>query len=77
MLEEVEEDGAEDDQAEDDLLAARNSRDQAKTDLRTAILNYLLQSDQLRVARDGTLQPLPGMEGTGTPANSTPPADPE
>lgn len=64
-------------EAEDDLLAARNSRDQAKTDLRTAILNYLLQSDQLRVARDGTLQPLPGMEGTGTPARSTPPADPE
>lgn len=44
-----------------ELLDAQNSRDQARTDLRKAILNYLLESDQLRVKRDGTFEPLPGM----------------
>ncbi len=44
-----------------DLLRARNNRDQALTDLRNAILNYLLNSGQLRVSRDGKLLPLPGM----------------
>lgn len=43
------------------LLAAENRRDQSKTDLRNSIFNYLLESDQLRVAHDGTFQPLPGM----------------
>lgn len=43
------------------LLDAENRRDQALTDLRNSILNYLLESDQLRVAPDGTFQPLPGM----------------
>ena len=46
---------------ENDLLDAENARDQAVTDLRNAILNYLLASGQLRVARDGSLEPLPGM----------------
>jgi outer membrane protein TolC len=54
-------------EAEEDLLGARNSRDQAMTDLRIAVLNYLLQSDQLRVDRDGTLKALPGMEATAIP----------
>jgi outer membrane protein TolC len=44
-----------------ELLDAQNNRDQARTDLRKAILNYLLESDQLRVARDGTFERLPGM----------------
>ncbi len=44
-----------------DLLDAENSRDQARTDLRNAILAYLRDTGQLRVARDGTFQPLPGM----------------
>lgn len=44
-----------------ELVAAENQRDQAITDLRNAVLNYLLASDQLRVARDGTFEPLPGM----------------
>lgn len=44
------------------LLDAENRRDQAKTDLRNSILNYLLESDQLRVATDGTFMPLPGMD---------------
>jgi outer membrane protein TolC len=47
--------------SENDLLDSENARDRARTALRNAVLNYLLQSDQLRVARDGTLQPLPGM----------------
>lgn len=44
-----------------ELLDAQNNRDQARTDLRKAILNYLLQSDQLRVKRDGSFEALPGM----------------
>ncbi|MAY75523.1 MAG: hypothetical protein CMJ31_12575 [Phycisphaerae bacterium] len=50
--------------AENELIAARNARDQARTDLRNAILNYLLDTGQLRVAKDGTLLRLPGMGGT-------------
>ncbi|MGQ0628288.1 MAG: TolC family protein [Phycisphaerales bacterium] len=46
---------------QNDLLQAANARDQAVTDLRNAILGYLLSTAQLRVARDGTLQPIPGM----------------
>ena len=48
--------------AENDLLSAENGRDQSRTNLRNAVLNYLLQTDQLRVNRDGTLRLLPGME---------------
>lgn len=44
-----------------ELLNSENQRDQAQTDLRNAILNYLLASDQLRVGRDGTFERLPGM----------------
>lgn len=44
-----------------ELLRAERARDQAKTDLRNAVLNYLLETAQLRVERDGTFQPLPGM----------------
>ncbi len=47
--------------AENSLLDSLNARDQAITNLRIAILQYLLQSGQLRVARDGAFQPLPGM----------------
>lgn len=47
---------------ENDLLDARNARDQAITDLRNAILNYLLVTGQLRVNHDGTLKRLPGMQ---------------
>jgi outer membrane protein TolC len=48
--------------AENDLLQAENERDRARTSLRNAVLNYLLASDQLRVARDGSFTPLPGMD---------------
>lgn len=41
---------------ENALLNAENARDDAVRDLRVAILNYLLATDQLRVAADGTLE---------------------
>lgn len=43
--------------AQNELNSARNDVAQAKTDLRNAVLNYLLNTGQLRVATDGTLQP--------------------
>lgn len=46
---------------ETDLLRARNARDAAQTSLRISVLQYLLTTGQLRVARDGRFQPLPGM----------------
>jgi outer membrane protein TolC len=62
--------------ADNDLLNSLNSRDRAKTNLRNAILQYLLQSGQLRVARDGTFQPLPGMPEALEPAAPTEPGFP-
>lgn len=44
-----------------DLLNAENARDRARTRLRTAILRYLLETDQMRVTREGLLERLPGM----------------
>lgn len=44
-----------------DLLAAENERDRARTALRTSILQYLVNTGQLRVAKDGTFLKLPGM----------------
>lgn len=43
------------------LSDARNARDQARSDLQVSVLNYLLQSGQLRIARDGWLAPPEGM----------------
>ncbi len=40
-----------------DLNNARNDRDQARSDLQVAVLNYLLQSGQLRIGRDGWIAP--------------------
>jgi outer membrane protein TolC len=57
--------------AENDLLSAKNDAERARTNLRLAVLNYLLESDQLRVNKDGTFQPLPGMR----PQPAEPPAD--
>lgn len=48
-------------QTENDLLNSLNARDQALTDLRVAVLNYLNATGQLRVSPDGFLEPLPGM----------------
>lgn len=47
------------------LLNAENQRDRARTNLRTAVLNYLLESDQLRVNGEGQLERLPGMGAAG------------
>ncbi|VAX42457.1 hypothetical protein MNBD_PLANCTO03-1240 [hydrothermal vent metagenome] len=47
--------------AERDALNALNRRDQALTDLRIAILNYLDAIGQLRVSPEGIIDPLPGM----------------
>ncbi len=46
---------------EDALLEAENARDRSITDLRNAILEYLLTTDQLRVGPDGTFDPPDGM----------------
>jgi outer membrane protein TolC len=48
-------------ETEADLLDARNARDQAATDLRVSILNFLRESGQLRVAPSGNLAVLPGL----------------
>lgn len=40
-------------EAEEDLLSARNRRDQARADLQTSVLDYLLQTGQMRIDRDG------------------------
>jgi outer membrane protein TolC len=45
-----------------DLLDAENSLAQAVTNLRTAVLEYLVSTGQLRVTRDGQLEKLPGMD---------------
>jgi len=47
--------------SENSLLRAENDRDRARTDLRNAILNFLLVTGQMRVAPTGEFQPLPGM----------------
>ena len=46
---------------QEQLNNARNARDQARSDLQIAILRYLLQTGQLRVGRDGWLEPPEGM----------------
>lgn len=50
--------------SENELLQSENARDRALTSLRNQVLLYLLATDQLRVSRDGTFAPLPGMDGT-------------
>jgi outer membrane protein TolC len=40
-------------EAEEDLLDARNERDEALADLQTSVLNYLLQTGQMRVDTSG------------------------
>jgi outer membrane protein TolC len=47
---------------ENDLLNAENARDQALSDLRNAVLGYLVSTGQLRVTLDGDFQPIPGMQ---------------
>lgn len=63
------------------LLDAENARDQAVTDLRNAVLQYLLITGQMRVRPDGTFDAPDGMmgasaatpiDGTTTPDDLTP-----
>ena len=51
-----------------EIRDAENARDRAVSGLRTTILNYLLTTGQLRVERDGMLQPPPGLRGGTNPA---------
>jgi len=53
--------------AADNLQQSKDALARAQTDLRNAVLNYLKTSGQLRIARDGTFLPLPGMD-KATPA---------
>jgi outer membrane protein TolC len=46
-----------------DLRDAERARDQAKTDLRNSVLDFLVVTGQLRVKHDGTFEQLPGMSG--------------
>ncbi len=47
--------------AENELLQSRNDYEDALRDLRIAILEYLLQTGQIRVGPDGVFKPLQGM----------------
>ena len=54
-------------------MSAEQARDQARTDLRNAVLDYLLSTGQLRVNRDGSLDPIPGMQAApAVPADPVP-----
>ncbi len=55
--------------AQDDLLAARNSRDAALRDLRVNILGYLLNTDQLRVHANGAWEPPAKLIAVTTPVD--------
>ena len=44
------------------LLSAENARDQALADLRVAILNYLLNTGQMRVTETGAISPIGGLD---------------
>lgn len=60
--------------AENDLLDARNARDRAIRDYRVAVLQYLLETDQLRVSDEGAFLPLQGMLVEGFDPNAPRPA---
>jgi ABC-type glutathione transport system ATPase component len=57
-------------------LDASQARDRAIAGLRTTILNYLLTTGQLRVDRDGTLLPPPGLMGNAPVDPAAVPAPP-
>lgn len=46
---------------QNELLNAENARDQALTNLRVAVLNYLLTTGQMRVDQEGRFDPLSGL----------------
>lgn len=59
-----------------DIRDAERARDQAKADLRNAVLDYLLATGQLRVQRSGQFEPLPGMPRQLPNDPALAPADP-
>jgi hypothetical protein len=59
-----------------EIREAENARDRAIAGLRTTILNYLLTTGQLRVDRDGTLLPPPGLMGNAPVDPAAVPAPP-
>jgi outer membrane protein TolC len=60
-------------EAEQDLLDARNRRDQALADLQTSVLNYLLQTGQMRVDAQGRWLAPGGLRaGEESPENPAP-----
>ncbi len=61
-------------EAEEDLLDARNRRDQSRADLQTSVLNYLLQTGQMRVDGQGRWL-APGKLFPVGDAEIEPPAD--
>lgn len=61
-------------EAQEDLLDARNRYNLALRDLRVSILQYLLDTDQLRVAADGTWRPPAKLVAVETEAAATQPA---
>lgn len=59
------------------LRDSERARDQARTDLRNSVLDYLSATATLRVNPDGTFKVLPGMAETAPPSSPTPaPATP-
>jgi len=64
-------------QAENDLLEAENDRDASIQALRSAILEYLLATGQMRVQPNGQFQRLPGMpEPDDASGDASPDASP-
>lgn len=59
-----------------DLINARNTRDQAASDLKVAVLRFLLQTGQLRVTREGWIVPPEGMSEVTETQVSEPEMDP-
>lgn len=53
--------------ATNNLQESLDSLERSRTGLRNAILNFLRDSGLLRISRDGTLRPLPGMNITAPP----------
>lgn len=63
-----------------DLLNSERARDQARADVRSAVLDWLLATGQMRVRPDGQFLPLPGMvmgSATAPPEPNTGPGPPD
>lgn len=62
-------------EAADELLQAQDARDEARRDLQVAVLQYLLETGQLRVRADGVILPLAGMTVNQVIEAQQPPAN--